>query len=149
LANVGWRLGLVAPLGEITAESAALDRAIVTDADATLASTLALMAVVFLLTLLGTAALGRQVLTRPIAALVAGTRAISSGHFDVKIPDDRRDELGDLAASFNRMTGEIAMARDGLERRTAELTVANAALEVEVAERRRAEEALQERETQY
>ncbi len=149
LTNIGWRLGLVAPVGEITEESAAISRAIAADADATLASTLALMAATFLLTLIVLAIAGHRLLTRPIAALAAGTRTVAAGSLDVTIPVRRNDELGDLAASFNRMTAELRAARVGLEGRTAELTVANRSLEAEVVERRRAEEALQEREAQY
>jgi PAS domain S-box-containing protein len=149
LNAIGWRLGLVAPIGELTEQSATISRAIAADADTTLNSTLALMAVTFLLTLIVLAIAGHRLLTRPIAALAAGTRTVAAGSLDVTIPVRRDDELGDLAASFNRMIAELRAARDGLERRTAELLGANAALEAEVGERRRAEEALQEREAQY
>ena len=43
-------------------------------------------------------------LTRPISRLVAGTRSIAEGNFNVILPVVSRDELGDLTASFNEMT---------------------------------------------
>jgi class 3 adenylate cyclase len=45
--------------------------------------------------------------TQPLKALIAGTRAIEKGDLDYKIPVQSRDELGDLAESFNEMTGQL------------------------------------------
>src|SRR5687768_12733877 len=44
-----------------------------------------------------------NLIARPIGALVAGTRRVAQGEFDSPIKVDRRDELGQLAASFNEM----------------------------------------------
>ncbi|MGH7335058.1 MAG: adenylate/guanylate cyclase domain-containing protein [Candidatus Rokuibacteriota bacterium] len=43
------------------------------------------------------------VLARPIRRLVAGTRSIAEGDFNVTLPVTSRDELGDLTRSFNEM----------------------------------------------
>jgi signal transduction histidine kinase len=45
---------------------------------------------------------------RPMAALVAGARAIGAGALKHVIPVARRDELGILAGEFNRMAGRLA-----------------------------------------
>lgn len=42
-------------------------------------------------------------LARPVRALVEGTRAIREGHYDTRVTTGTRDELADLAASFNEM----------------------------------------------
>lgn len=49
------------------------------------------------------AALARSV-TAPVAALVAATRRVAAGDFDVRVAAARGDEIGQLAAAFNQMT---------------------------------------------
>lgn len=44
----------------------------------------------------------------PIHGLTAGIARIGRGQFDVKVPVRSRDELGELAESFNTMSGELA-----------------------------------------
>jgi class 3 adenylate cyclase len=45
--------------------------------------------------------------TKPLKALIAGTRAIEKGDLDYQIPVQSKDELGELAESFNEMTGQL------------------------------------------
>ena len=45
---------------------------------------------------------------KPIRGLMIGIARIGSGQYDVKVPVLSRDELGDLARSFNVMSGELA-----------------------------------------
>jgi adenylate cyclase len=47
------------------------------------------------------------VLSRPIFRLVAGTKSIAGGHFNVTLPVTSRDELGDLTSSFNEMARSL------------------------------------------
>ena len=47
---------------------------------------------------------------RPIRQLAAGSRALSEGHFDLRLDADRSDELGDLARHFNALAGRLAGA---------------------------------------
>ena len=56
-----------------------------------------------LLAALISAILARQ-LTRPIRALAAGTRSITAGDYETRIPAVRDDELGDLARDFNQLS---------------------------------------------
>jgi signal transduction histidine kinase len=47
-------------------------------------------------------------LTRPVRRLRAATEEIALGIFDRRVPVASRDEIGDLAASFNRMAEKLA-----------------------------------------
>jgi signal transduction histidine kinase/DNA-binding response OmpR family regulator len=114
LPNIGWSLGIVAPVTELIAESANVKRAIGSGTDETVQSTLLSMALFFSLALIGTIFISRR-LTRPITALVAGTRSVAAGNLDVTIPVTSRDELGLLAESFNQMTSQLAANRQRLE----------------------------------
>lgn len=44
---------------------------------------------------------------QPIARVAEGARALADGRFDVRLPADRSDELGDLAASFNALASRL------------------------------------------
>jgi adenylate cyclase len=46
-------------------------------------------------------------ITKPLNALVAGTRAVEKGNLDYTIPVTTKDELGELAESFNEMVGDL------------------------------------------
>ena len=51
-------------------------------------------------------------LVRPIQDLVAGTRAVAKGDFDMRLPLTSHDEMGILVHSFNDMTKRLARARE-------------------------------------
>jgi two-component system NtrC family sensor kinase len=65
------------------------------------------------------------VVYRPVKELIAGTRRVAGGDLDYRLPVRSDDELGDLAASFNKMTAEVAGVQAKIEeqvrRKTAEL----------------------------
>lgn len=50
--------------------------------------------------------------TRPIKFLSIAARKVAGGDFSVRVPTDRRDEMGALAAAFNEMTAKLARARE-------------------------------------
>ncbi|MGH9426667.1 MAG: sensor histidine kinase, partial [Terriglobia bacterium] len=50
--------------------------------------------------------------TRPIKFLSIAARRVAGGDFSVRVPTDRRDEMGVLAAAFNEMTAKLARARE-------------------------------------
>ncbi len=52
----------------------------------------------------------------PVRKLTAGTRAIARGDLDYTIPLQRKDEIGELANSFNTMTSQLKKAREELGR---------------------------------
>jgi signal transduction histidine kinase len=50
--------------------------------------------------------------TRPIKFLSIAARRVAGGDFNVRVPTDRQDEMGALAAAFNEMTAKLAGARE-------------------------------------
>jgi signal transduction histidine kinase/DNA-binding response OmpR family regulator/amino acid transporter len=88
--------------------------------------------------------------TRAMRALAAGDLEAAKAHFDfAPVTVHSRDEIGDMALSFNRLQKEIGRAagglegaREGLSKARGALTETNERLRLELAQRRRAEEAL-------
>jgi PAS domain S-box-containing protein len=78
---------------------------------------------------------------------------IGKGNLDARAEIKSNDELGQLAASFNKMGGDLQRYHENLEalvvERTTELKSANEQLQREIAERNRTEEALRESEKHY
>lgn len=122
LPGLGWSLGLVAPIDELVSQSAAVTSAIQGDANATIRATLIALGICFALILLATLLLSRRLLVRPIAALTAATQAVAAGDLSVTIPVTRRDEIGQLARSFNKMGTELRQSYESLEQRVQERT---------------------------
>jgi class 3 adenylate cyclase len=70
------------------------------------------------LALLGATLVARRV-SRPVLTLAAGARRVAGGDFTTTVSIQQRDELGELAATFNEMVGglrEQERVRDELER---------------------------------
>ena len=65
--------------------------------------------------------------SRPIGQLTAATRTLAAGDRDVRVPEDRDDEVGELSRSFNTMAAELAASYASVEEtvrvRTAELNL--------------------------
>ncbi|MGD0500946.1 MAG: ATP-binding protein [Bryobacteraceae bacterium] len=72
------------------------------------------------------------VVYRPVKKLIDGTRRVAGGDLDYRLPVGSADELGDLAASFNKMTAEVggiqAKIEEQVRRKTAELERAHKSL---------------------
>jgi signal transduction histidine kinase len=60
-------------------------------------------------------------LTRPLRELTSATRAVATGHLEQRVSVRSRDELGELAASFNQMSADLARARDQRRQMTADI----------------------------
>jgi PAS domain S-box-containing protein len=74
----------------------------------------------FALLLAATIALGLVVargVFEPLRELVAGTRRVSRGDFDVRVPVRRSDEIGMVVSSFNDMAEKVAASQRALEER--------------------------------
>jgi two-component system NtrC family sensor kinase len=54
----------------------------------------------------------RLLIHRPVAALVEGTRTVGRLNLTHRIPEERRDELGNLARAFNEMTERLQRAQE-------------------------------------
>lgn len=63
-----------------------------------------------------------QFLTRPILQLTQAAEEISKGNLEASARVESADEVGALAVSFNRMTGQLADTLATLEKRIAERT---------------------------
>jgi two-component system sensor histidine kinase CpxA len=55
-------------------------------------------------------------ITRALQRLTRATEAIAEGRFDTRVPDNRRDELGHLGTSVNRMAGRLDTLVNGQKR---------------------------------
>lgn len=60
-------------------------------------------------------------LTRPLRELTTATQAVAKGELAQQIPVRSNDELGQLAASFNRMSAELVRAQEARRRMTADI----------------------------
>jgi len=58
---------------------------------------------------------------KPLNELLKGINMVAAGDLDYRIPVESHDEMGDLAASFNAMTYQLARAKRDLERWAATL----------------------------
>lgn len=52
--------------------------------------------------------------TRPVQKLAAGARQVADGSWDTRVTIHSRDEVGQLADAFNRMTSQLVEQRDRL-----------------------------------
>jgi len=52
--------------------------------------------------------------SQPLVTLAEGARRVAAGDWDTRVPVASRDELGELAEAFNRMTAELRTQRDHL-----------------------------------
>jgi hypothetical protein len=70
-----------------------------------------------------------KLVNRPVAALAAGTEAISKGQLDYRVDIRATDELAELVLSFNSMAEQLESSRHQIEASSRELGAANEALE--------------------
>ena len=59
--------------------------------------------------------------TQPIMRLHDATKEVGKGKFDVQVTPSSRDEIGDLAFSFNRMANELYSREEALQHAQAQL----------------------------
>ena len=63
------------------------------------------------------------IVERPVRRMSAGVRRISAGDLAVRIPVRGRDELAELAESFNRMAEDLGGTLDEIRNKNSELTM--------------------------
>jgi len=76
-----------------------------------------------------------RTISKPVQKLRNAALGVGKGELDTKIEVESKDEVGELANSFNKMTGHLKETVDNLNR--------------EIDERRRTEKALRESENKY
>jgi PAS domain S-box-containing protein len=128
MAEIGGSFGVVAPVDEITVGAASIADSIQRESDRTMIGLLAGMLTYFGIGLLAATWMGRRLILRPLIALVLGTRAVAEGNLATTLEVKGRDEMADLARSFNDMTAQMRQRR--------------AALEAEIRERQAAQDEL-------
>src|SRR5271170_1196096 len=90
---------------------------------------LLLLTVVVLFASTWLALLLSKLVTRPVAALAAGTEAISKGQLDYRVDIRATDELAELVQSFNSMAEQLESSRHQIEASSRDVVAANEALE--------------------
>jgi nitrogen fixation/metabolism regulation signal transduction histidine kinase len=93
------------------------------------ALTLTLTLLLALTTALGLAVVLSERFAAPLGLLAEGTRAVAQGDFTRRQPVTSRDELGVLTESFNKMTAQLAEARERTEEIRRAIETTNAYLE--------------------
>ena len=76
--------------------------------------------VTFLIALILGAILSRTI-TRPIRELTSATHKIANGNFGQQVPVRSRDEIGELASSFNKMNDDLARSFNLRKQMTADI----------------------------
>jgi GAF domain-containing protein len=99
----------------------------ITEAFATVVRTELTIAILLLVAIVIAGGLGwfaaRQIV-QPIEALVKTSQAISNGDLSIEVEVTRRDEIGNLAEAFNRMTSQLRGLIGTLEQRVSDRTKA-------------------------
>ena len=90
---------------------------------------LLLLTVVVLFASTWLALLLSKLVNRPVAALAAGTEAISKGQLDYRVDIRATDELAELVQSFNSMAEQLESSRRQIEASSHDVGAANEALE--------------------
>jgi nitrogen fixation/metabolism regulation signal transduction histidine kinase len=70
-----------------------------------------------------------KLVNRPVAAIAAGTEAISKGQLDYRVDIRATDELAELVQSFNSMAEQLESSSRQIEASSRDLSAANEALE--------------------
>ena len=85
VSDIDWRLGIVAPVTEMTAQAIPINQAIENGTAAAFWSTLLTIGIFLLVALRGTTFLSRQ-LMRPIQGLVYATQQMADGNLAIWVP---------------------------------------------------------------
>jgi signal transduction histidine kinase len=62
-----------------------------------------------------------RTLTRPIRELTEATHAVAGGNLGLQVSVRSRDEMGELAASFNKMSADLARSTEARKQMTADI----------------------------
>jgi len=82
----------------------------------------------------------REQISQPLSSLMKAANRVSTGDFNTRLDEQRPDEIGRLAHSFNAMSREIEARETALNERNIELSRLNQQLEEELEERNRVEQ---------
>lgn len=125
LPNVGWSLGIVTPLDELTEHSKEVSSAIEQGTQSTIGTTLWLVIILLIGSMLCCITYLQRFFIKPINILVNGNRAVAQGKLiPLELPayEDNKDEFGMLLHSFNTMVRQLIVGRE-LEQQNNELMI--------------------------
>ncbi len=134
--GVSDRQELVAALGRDLRELAERERTLVSrrernaEAQSELAIAIGIggLGLVLIVVVAGTWYLRRAVV-RPVLSVAQATGELAAGDLSTRVPENREDEIGDLARGFNSMADSLQRGQAELERSNTELLRSNAELE--------------------
>lgn len=131
LESVDGSFAVVVPIADIAEQAgvSAVTRAISNDGRRTLLFVGLTSVSLFVIALALAWWLNKRFLVNPIGALAEATRSVAAGDLDVVIRVRRRDEIGQLASSFNDMTRTIASREAQLRAETIEREAAQRELQ--------------------
>lgn len=78
----------------------------------------------------------------PIQGLEKAAQQVAGGNLDVQLQDNRQDEIGNLASSFNKMTRSLKAANEKTQNQALKLQAQNKHLEATMQELKEAQEQL-------
>ena len=78
-------------------------------------TTFSLLAVAFIL-VIGISVLTAWMIITPLRRMSAASRKIAAGELKVILPEDRRDEFGEVCRCFNMMSNELALLAEQIKR---------------------------------
>jgi sigma-B regulation protein RsbU (phosphoserine phosphatase) len=110
-----WSVGISMPEAEITRLADEIHKKLVSVLEVVLGLFAAMVVVVVF-----AATRMSKGITAPIVALNAGVTRIGSGDLDYRVNVGTRDEIGELAAAFNKMVGDLQAYIENLKTTTAE-----------------------------
>ena len=130
LKSVNWSVGIVVPVDDVIAP-AQQTRAQIVNATGETSTLLQqkmdlarnVFVVLFILLFIMVTVLSvlfAQLITRPVAELRKGSKAIGTGDLEYRVKIETGDEFEDLARSFNTMAADLKAHIDELQRTTAE-----------------------------
>ncbi|GAB0057581.1 hypothetical protein SIID45300_01912 [Candidatus Magnetaquicoccaceae bacterium FCR-1] len=67
---------------------------------------------------------GNRLVVEPLRMLVDGTRRVAEGAFDLHLPEERKDEIGEVMVAFSRMARQISESRRLVQTNVATITAA-------------------------
>ncbi len=62
-----------------------------------------------------------RTISRPVREVTAATKVVAAGELGVQVPVRTRDELGELASSFNQMSADLARSNEQRRQMTADI----------------------------
>jgi GAF domain-containing protein/HAMP domain-containing protein len=112
--SAAYSLGIIVPADEMNAEFLATAASVTAENQTTLLGAVLIFSGVFLAAVAILFVISRA-LTQPLARLTAIAQQIAGGNLDAVAPVTTTDEIGQLALSFNTMTGRLRDLIDSLE----------------------------------